>query len=75
MATILRVIMAKPTEPDWAVLQRIADALGVPVERFFTGSLPVNADECLYLWSRITTEEGRLRALEALRSIADEDST
>jgi transcriptional regulator with XRE-family HTH domain len=65
--------MAKPREPDRAVLQRIADALGVPVERFFTGSLPVSADECLYLWSRIRTAEGRLRALEALRAIAVEE--
>jgi len=65
--------MAKSAEPDRAALQRIADALGVPVERFSTGSLPVNVDECLYLWSRIRTVEGRRRAVEALRTIADEE--
>jgi transcriptional regulator with XRE-family HTH domain len=66
--------MEKSAAPDRAILKRIAEALGVPVERFFSDSLPVNADECLYLWSRIRTAEGRLRALEALRSIADEES-
>ncbi|MCJ2050666.1 hypothetical protein [Methylobacterium sp. J-070] len=70
---IFYLIMARSAEPDRATLQRIADALGVPVERFFTDSLPVYADECLNLWSRIKTVEGRLRALEALRTIADED--
>jgi transcriptional regulator with XRE-family HTH domain len=65
--------MDKSAEPDRAILKRIGEALGVPVERFFSDSLPDNADECLYLWSRIRTAEGRLRALEALRSIADED--
>jgi transcriptional regulator with XRE-family HTH domain len=66
--------MEKSAEPDRAILKRIAEALDVPVERFFSDSLTANADECLYLWSRIRTAEGRLRALEALRSIADEDS-
>ncbi|MCJ2051039.1 hypothetical protein [Methylobacterium sp. J-070] len=70
---IFYFIMVRSAEPDRAALQRIADALGVPVERFFTDSLPVNADGCLYLWSRIRTAEGRQRALEALRAIADEE--
>jgi transcriptional regulator with XRE-family HTH domain len=65
--------MAKLAEPDRAILERLADALGVPVERFFTGSLPVDTDECLHLWSVIRTAEGRLRALEALRAIAAEE--
>jgi len=66
--------MDKSAGPDRVILERIAEALGVPVERFFSDSLPVDADECLYLWSRIRTAEGRVRALEALRSIADKDS-
>lgn len=64
--------MDQSSEPDRAILKRIADALGVPVERFFTGSLPVDASECLRLWCLIKTEDGRLRALDALRAIADE---
>ncbi|TXN76585.1 hypothetical protein FV228_00070 [Methylobacterium sp. WL18] len=65
--------MDNSAEPDRAILQRIADALGVPVEWFFTGSLPVDADECLHIWAKIRTEEGRRRALEALRTMADEE--
>ena len=60
-------------EPDRAILQRIADALGMSVEQFFTGNLPVDESECLRLWNRIKTLEGRRRALEALRKIVDED--
>lgn len=68
---IAQVIMNEPTEPARAILQRIADHLGVAVEGFFTGSMPSEADECLHLWFRIRTPEARLRALEALRAIAD----
>ena len=64
-------IMLEPTEPNWATLQRIADALGVPVEQFLTGALPVDTEECLRLCSMIKTEEGRRRAVEALRAIVD----
>jgi transcriptional regulator with XRE-family HTH domain len=65
--------MDNSAAPDRAILQRIADALGVPVERFFSDSLPADADECLRLWDRIRTDEGRRRALEVLRTIADEE--
>ena len=64
--------MNKPAEPGRAILQRIADDLGVPVEQFFTSSVRSEADEYLRLWLRIKTQEGRLRALEAVRTIADE---
>ena len=60
-------------EPDGAILRQIAEALGVPIERFFTAARPAEAacrtDEVLQLWSGIRTEEGRQRALEALRTI------
>ena len=66
-------------EPAWAVLRKIADALGVSVERFFTVKSPSDdssdEDECLRLWSEIKTEEGRRRALEALRTIAELERT
>ena len=60
-----RFIMAKSARPNRAALQRIADALGVPVDRFFTDRFPVDADECLYLWSRIRTEGGTPAGLES----------
>lgn len=66
--------MEKFAEPDRAILKRIAEALGVPVERFFGASPPPGADECLDLWSRIKTEAGRRRALDALRTIVDEET-
>lgn len=65
--------MEKAAEPDRAILQRIAEALGVSVEQFFTDTPPVNTNELLRLWSKIRTAEGHLRALEALRAIAAED--
>lgn len=68
------MVMAKSAEPDRLILQRIADALSVPVDRFFTGSGPVDTDECLRLWSAIRTAEGRRRGLEALRTIAEEEA-
>jgi len=64
--------MAKPGQPELAILQQIADALGIPVEWLFTDSLPVDADECLRLWFIIRTQEARCRALDALTAIADE---
>ena len=66
-------IMNKSAEPARAILQRIADDLGVPVEQFFTGDMLSEADEYFRLWLRIKTPKGRLRALEAVRAIADEE--
>ena len=66
--------MVKSAEPDRVILERIADALGVPVERFFTSSSSVDTEECLRLWSMIKTQEGRRRAVEALRAIADREA-
>lgn len=55
-------------------LHQIAAALGVPVERFFSGQSsyeePDGARECLRLWSMIKTDGGRVQALEALRAVA-----
>lgn len=71
--------MEKFNSPKHAVLRQIADALGLPVERFLTDPASARptatADECLRLWSRITTEVGRQQALEALRMIADQERT
>jgi transcriptional regulator with XRE-family HTH domain len=67
-------VMEYSNSPKHAALQTIADALGVPVERFFAQSPPlaaaVSAEECLRLWSEIRTEAGRQQALDALRMIA-----
>lgn len=65
--------MRESDEPTRAILQRIADSLDVPIERFFTDSMPLEAEECLRLWFKIKTPDGRYRALEALRVIADEE--
>lgn len=71
--TVSNTIMEKYDEPARALLQQIADALGVPVEQFFGPSPSAGADEILHLWSRIRTEAGRTRALEALQAIVDEE--
>lgn len=65
------IVMKISDEPARAILQRIADGLDVPVERFFDDSLPSDGSELLRLWSRIKTQEGRRLALDALRVIAD----
>lgn len=67
--------MTKSIEPERVKLKQIADALGVPVERFFGDIISSGVDECLLMWSKIKTPEGRLRALEALRAIADKETT
>jgi pyrroloquinoline quinone (PQQ) biosynthesis protein C len=64
-------IMTNVVDPEWDALQRIARALGVPVEQLFANNPPVSTDECLRLWSKITTDEGRRQALNALRMIVD----
>ena len=66
--------MPESDTPTLEALRRIADALGVPVEQFFSASSPVGADECLHLLFRIRTEAGRKRALGALRAIVDEET-
>lgn len=70
--------MKRLMPPKHAVLRKIADALGVPVEHFFTDRPSTKADattdECLHLWGKITTEAGQRQALEALRTIADDES-
>lgn len=60
-----------------ALLQRLGDVLGIPIEHFFAanshnGALaePADTAECLRLWSKIQTAEGRRQALEALQLIA-----
>ena len=65
--------MTEPAQTTRIVLQRIADALDVPVQRFFDERMPSDADECLRLWLKIKTQEGRHRALEALREIGNEE--
>lgn len=67
--------MGNFNDPRRALLHQIAEALGVPVERFFTGSMCTDANECLRLWSRIRTEAGRRQALEALRAIIEREGT
>lgn len=65
--------MQSPKTSEVAILQRIADAIGVPVERFSEGDAFVDTDRCLRLWFRIGTAEGRRRALETLQAIGDEE--
>lgn len=69
--------MDKIDAPRWALLHRLAAALGIPVERFLSDAPPMEAtaqaDACLRLWSEIRTEEGRRQALEALRAILERE--
>lgn len=66
--------MADTDRGTRAVLHRLADTLGIPVEQFFTGKPDLEgtagADECLRLWFQIATEGGRQQALAALKAIA-----
>lgn len=70
-------VMEKIDAPCWAILDRLADALGVAPNHFFMdqppADPPASADECMRLWSEITTEEGRQQALQALRVIVKID--
>ena len=65
--------MEKSNCPAQALLGRIADALGVPVENFLTKpppeKVPATTEHCLRLWAEITTEAGKQQALQALRMI------
>lgn len=56
-----------------ALLQRIADGIGVPVQQFYTDTTPLDGSECLSLWFSIRTPEGRYRALQALRAIVEDE--
>jgi hypothetical protein len=70
--------MPKPDKTSLVILERIATALGVPVEQFVTNDLRSEtvprADECLRLWFKIKTPEGRRRALESLRAIGESEA-
>lgn len=70
--------MEKKDDSGRVVLSRIADALGVPVEKFFAEGprteTMAGADECLRLWFQIKTAEGRRRALKSLRGIVEDDA-
>lgn len=64
--------MCKSEVGNRAILRRISDALGVPVERFTVDQEPTkNAidDDFLFLWSKIVTEEGKQQAIKALQAI------
>ena len=69
--------MEKFYDPKQAILHSIADALGVPVEQFYGGDPALKTttgeDDCLCVWRKIKTDDGRARALMALQSIADEE--
>ncbi|MCJ2059548.1 hypothetical protein MKL09_23780 [Methylobacterium sp. J-048] len=58
-------------------LRTLSEILGIPVEHFFDGDLPADGigdpNECLRLWSRIRTREGRERALTCLRTIVEDE--
>jgi transcriptional regulator with XRE-family HTH domain len=75
--TLFMTIMKKFDEPGQAILRRIAAALDVPLEQFLTNQPPAaakaDAEECLRLWFKITTEQGQWQALEALRIIAQQE--
>lgn len=60
-----------------AHLEEIANILGIPVDQFMNGFIPndlLATDECFRLWSRLKTEHGRQRALDALRRMVDEEA-
>lgn len=68
----------KPSDsPQYVVLRQIADALGVPIERFLAGRSscegPDGVAECLNLWLRIRTAAGRQSALDHLRAIIEDE--
>lgn len=67
--------MEEVDEPRREVLGRLSNALGILREDFFVDvphtSTTANAEECLRLWFKIATDDGRRQALEALRAIAD----
>ena len=64
--------------PEAAILRQIADALGIPVERFLTLEPPSEGaegmNECLNLWLKIRTSEGRRKALNGLRAIIESEN-
>lgn len=77
----LKMTMDEPEGLIRARLIRIAQTLDLPPDYFFTaaatqgdiaaaGGDMAEANECLRLWWRIRTPQGRRRALEALRALA-----
>ena len=67
-------IMEESEKRVAAILQRIADEIGVPVQQFSTDTTPLDASECLSLWFSIRSPEGRYRALQALRAIVEDET-
>ncbi len=57
------------------MLRRVAEALNMPVEKFFSKEQSqircASTDECQRLWAELTTEEGRRYALQALQNIVE----
>ncbi|MCJ2063594.1 hypothetical protein MKK63_12855, partial [Methylobacterium sp. J-088] len=57
-------------------LHAIAALLSMPADSFFDGYQAAEhfdgVGQCLRLWDRIKTADGRRRALECLRELADE---
>jgi hypothetical protein len=74
---IFLVSWKKIDKPGWAVLNRLADVLGVAPEHFFIDASPTgpaaSAEECMRWWSEIATEEGRRQALRAPSAIVERD--
>lgn len=70
--------MEKSKEYSHALLQQIANILSVSVEQLLadcsTPETAAETDECFHLWGQLRTPAGRIRALEALRIIVDEES-
>ncbi|SFM14139.1 hypothetical protein [Methylobacterium pseudosasicola] len=69
--------MSGTEKPGTQTLLTLADILGIPVDRFFTGDSgspgTAGMQECLRLWSCIKTDAGRERALTALRGIVEDE--
>ena len=66
------------TDAPMVRLHAIAALLSIPTDNFFDGYQAEHFDgvgQCLRLWDRIKTADGRRRALECLRELADEPAT
>lgn len=68
--------MEKVSASSRMLMKRLADALGIQIEHFFAENShncalaePADTAECLRLWLKIRTVEGRCQALEALHLI------
>ena len=71
--------MNDPADAGMAKLHVMAAVLGIPIESFFDEHEEVGrlfeSSECLRLWDKIKTADGRRRALECLRELADAAET